>query len=69
MTPDRFRDLLDIVGLSSQGEAARFLRVNNHMLRRWADGSNPNIPHSVALLLEIMAAYDIKPTDLDYYDG
>jgi hypothetical protein len=76
MTPDRFRLLLDDLGLNQQSpdqrlgrrrgtrSATEFLGVDERRLRRWASGKLP-IPHTVELLLEIMVAYGIRPSDLD----
>jgi hypothetical protein len=64
MSPDRFRQLLDRCSFPSQGDAARFLGIEDRMFRRMATGQQA-VPHSVALVLEIMAAYSIMPGDLE----
>lgn len=64
MSPDRFRLLIDRVGFPSHVEAARFLGIEARMFRRMTSGKQ-DIPHAVALVLEIMAAYEIKPSYFD----
>jgi hypothetical protein len=72
MTPDRFRLLLDRLGLNQSPlpgnddpatSAPLFLRVDEANVRKWARGKK-EIPHAVALLLEIMTRYGIRPSDI-----
>lgn len=76
MTPDRFRLLLKKLRLvqtpqpsndNPDTSAPRMLGVGDRVVRRWADGSKA-IPRAVALVLEIMVAYGIKPRDLKRLD-
>jgi hypothetical protein len=66
MTPDRFQ-LLSQKLFPTLLQAAEFMRIEYRMYRRMASGKQ-RIPHAVALVLEIMTAYDIKPADLADYD-
>lgn len=52
MTPDRFRELLDLLQLG-QVEAAFFLGYDQRSVRRWAAG-HKDIPAGIAMLLEMM---------------
>jgi hypothetical protein len=59
MNADRYRQLLAVLGLT-QNDAARFFGVrDSRKARRWGEGEA--IPATVAMLLEIMAAYSITP--------
>jgi len=76
MTPNRFRYLLKKLRLvqtphssndNPDTSAPNMLGVGDRVVRRWADGSKA-IPRAVALVLEIMVAYAIKPRDLKRLD-
>jgi transcriptional regulator with XRE-family HTH domain len=58
MTTDRFREILELVGMTQVG-AARFFDVDERTARRWAAGEI-EIPRSIAMLLELMAARKVK---------
>lgn len=58
-TPERYRRLLDVVGLSQVG-AGKFLGINSRTSRRFASGDS-EIPDAIFILLEIMAAKKIDP--------
>lgn len=62
MTSDRYRELLEILGLSL-GAAGRFLGVAERNSRRWATGVHAP-PQYVALLFELMAVIGAKPDDV-----
>lgn len=54
MTPDRFRECLNMIGWSMRGVAER-LRVHETLVRQWwATGRKP-IPDEVAAWLEALA--------------
>ncbi len=59
MNRERYRELLDALGLS-QVDAARFLNYDARTVRRWALGEYP-VPCVVAILLQIMVAREISP--------
>lgn len=54
MTPERFRQILDLLGWS-QGEVARLLQRDSREMRRWASGQNA-IDAEAAAWLEKQAA-------------
>lgn len=62
MTPDRFRDALNRLGLSTP-EAAKFLRVQERSVFRWLAG-NPPVPFAVAALLIIMLEVEVTPREV-----
>jgi NOL1/NOP2/fmu family ribosome biogenesis protein len=64
MTPERYRELLQEIGLT-QNAASRFFDVRDETARDWARGKD--IPASVAMLLEIMALFDITPEEATTY--
>lgn len=61
MTPDAYRILLDRLGLSIN-EAGAWLAGDPRTGRRWAEQGPP---HSVATLLMLMAAMDLRREDVE----
>lgn len=67
MNADQFRAALDALGLKQTGAkgADKFLGVGPVTIRRWAmdaaQTSAGEIPESVAMLLTVMVARNIKP--------
>lgn len=59
MTPDRYREILELLDITQVG-AGKFFGVDERTSRRWARGKL-EIPDSVAMLLELMIARKIKP--------
>ena len=62
MSPDRYRALLDAVGLTPTG-AAPFFGYDDRSARRWSEGMLP-IPIAVAALLEVMAVCGLNADDV-----
>lgn len=58
MTPDEFRAELSRLGMTQAG-AARFLKVDERTIRRWATGDK-EVPEAVALLLPRLSPDDIQ---------
>lgn len=61
MTPERYRKLLDKLGLSQRG-AGRFLGCSTTQSARMAAGTAGVAPPT-AMLLEVLAEYKIAPDD------
>lgn len=59
ITSERFNELLERLEMS-QRDLARFLGTNERTTRHYASGTSPVDP-ALAMLLEIMARYKIKP--------
>ena len=62
MNGAEFRETLKGLGLSQVG-AAKFLGVNETTARRWATDRRP-IPPVVAMMLRVMVAKDLMPSDV-----
>lgn len=58
MNNTRFRECLDLLGLS-QVAAARLFRIGDRSVRRYA--SDEQIPTPIAMALEMMVHLNIKP--------
>jgi plasmid maintenance system antidote protein VapI len=58
MTPDQLRTELTRLGLTQAG-AARFLKVDERTIRRWATGDK-EVPEAVALLLPRLSPDEIQ---------
>lgn len=63
MTAAQFRAALERIGLS-QVAASRILQVNDRTVRSWALDQSP-IPHSVAILLRLLASKVISLDDVE----
>jgi hypothetical protein len=63
MSADRYRELLDEVGLTVTG-AAEFFGYDDRSARRWAEAALP-IPIAVAALLQVMAVCRLSPDDVN----
>jgi len=59
MTPDRFRELLDRLGLS-QLAAAKLFHAGDRTVRRWASGDQ-DIPRAVQIALALMVKFKVPP--------
>ncbi|WP_155255464.1 helix-turn-helix transcriptional regulator [Bradyrhizobium elkanii] len=59
MTPERFREALDLLQTSQNG-FARFLNVDPRTIRRYASGELPE-PTNIAILIELMIQFDVTP--------
>ena len=62
MSRTQFCDAINRLGLS-QRAAARFFGRSGRQAQCWANGWSP-VPKSVAMLLELMLRYGLKPKDL-----
>ncbi|MBR0879130.1 hypothetical protein ACVMGC_004795 [Bradyrhizobium barranii subsp. barranii] len=59
MTPERFREALDLLP-SSQNGFARFLKIDPRTVRRYSSGELP-VPTNIAILMELMIRFDVTP--------
>jgi hypothetical protein len=57
MTPKRFKEAIEIVGLTKES-AHLFFGVNDKLVGRWMSGELV-IPRTVELLVELMVSYDL----------
>jgi hypothetical protein len=57
MTPKRFNDAIEIVGLTKES-AHLFFGVDDRLARRWLSGEFV-IPRTVELLVELMVSHDL----------
>jgi hypothetical protein len=62
MSPAEYRDAILRLGFS-QKAAAEFFGRSGGQGQRWAQGWSP-LPKSVAMLLQLMLRYGIKPKEL-----
>jgi transcriptional regulator with XRE-family HTH domain len=63
MNPAQFRATLTATGLS-QAQLARLLKVNRNTPTNWAKG-NTEVPHAVAILLDLLARGGVSVEDLE----
>jgi hypothetical protein len=61
ISPERFKWLLDRLGLSKRG-AARFLGINERTARNYAEGRSPVDP-ATSMLLEVLVKHKIEPEE------
>jgi hypothetical protein len=57
LTPDRFREAIETVGLTKES-AHLFFGVNDGLVRQWMSGELV-IPRTVELLVELMVSHDL----------
>jgi hypothetical protein len=62
MSSDRYRELLDMVGLTPTG-AGPFFGYDDRSARRWSEDALP-IPIAVAALLEVMVVCTLNADDV-----
>jgi hypothetical protein len=56
MTPDRFRECLEILHWSQRGFGDNILQIGNREVRKWASGEAP-VPVRIADTLERLAEF------------
>jgi hypothetical protein len=67
MTPERFREAIETVGLTPLS-AHLFFGVNDRLVRRWMSGEY-DIPRTVELLLELMLSFGITAERIEQITG
>lgn len=64
MSPAEYRAALPEVGLSLTS-ASKFFQTDERTTRRWAsDDGGKDVPRAVAIVLRLMAKYELTPDDV-----